>query len=79
MLKKFATGVGNAKKDAMLVGAVRAGYAGQDNNEADAFWLRQMGLYHLGAAEVPLTAYRTEAVQKVAWPIHLVDLADGAA
>lgn len=67
-LKKFATDKGNAPKDAVLVAAVRAGYEGDDNNEADAWWLRQMGLYHLGVPEVPITVYRTTAVNVVAWP-----------
>lgn len=68
VLKKFATGKGNAPKDAVLVAAVRAGFDGDDNNAADAWWLRQMGLYRLGCADVPATAYRDEAVAKVAWP-----------
>lgn len=67
-LKKFATGKGNANKDAMLVAAVRAGYQGNDNNEADAWWLRQMGLYHCREADVARTAYRDESVVKVTWP-----------
>ncbi len=71
-LKKFATGKGNDKKDAVLVAAVRAGYEGDDNNEADAWWLRQMGLYHLGVPEVPITVYRTAAVKAVVWPAPVV-------
>lgn len=67
-LKKFATNAGNAKKDAVLVAAVRAGYEGDDNNEADSWILRQMGLYHFGVPEIPITLYRTEAVNKVKWP-----------
>lgn len=70
-LKKFATDNGHANKDAMLAAAIRHGYQGDDNNEADAWWLRHMGLYHLGVPEVPITQYRTEAVRRVQWPALL--------
>lgn len=67
-LKKFATGKGNAKKDEILAAAVRAGAHVTGNDEADAWWLRQMGLMALaGEADVPRTEYRTEALAKVAW------------
>lgn len=67
--KKFATGSGVAKKPDMLDAARRAGYKGSnDDNCVDAYWLRQMGLYRLGCADVPATAYRDEAVNKVQWP-----------
>lgn len=65
---KFMTDNGNANKDQVLSAAVRSGFAGDDNNEADAWVLRQMALYHQGVPEVPITAYRTEVVNKVVWP-----------
>ena len=41
-LKKYATGKGNAKKPDMLAAArTKLGYAGSDDNEADALWLLQ--------------------------------------
>lgn len=69
VLKKFATGKGNVGKDAMLAAAVRAGFGGEDNNAADAWWLMQMGLlYVAGAAEIPTTTYRADAISRVEWP-----------
>jgi Holliday junction resolvasome RuvABC endonuclease subunit len=68
-LKKFATDRGNATKLAMGLAAQRAGYDGpEDDNAIDAWWLRQMGLYAFDVPKVPVTAYRTEAMAKVAWP-----------
>jgi hypothetical protein len=75
-LKKFATDKGNANKLAMGIAASKAGYVGpDDDNCIDAWWLRQMGLYALGFADVAderlvalHTAYRDEAVSKVTWP-----------
>lgn len=70
-LKKFATGKGNAPKDGMLSAAVRNGYDGSDNNGADAWWLRQMGV---GAYQIPpvgTPAYRLEAMERITWPALL--------
>lgn len=45
VLKRYATGKGNASKSEMLAEAVRRfGYQGADHNEADALWLRDLGL-----------------------------------
>ena len=69
VLKKFATGKGNAPKDAVLSAAIRAGYDGSDNNGADAWWLRQMGLYATGqVTEAASTAYRGAMIAKLDWP-----------
>jgi Holliday junction resolvasome RuvABC endonuclease subunit len=67
-LKKFATGKGNAGKDEVLAAAIRSfGFAGSNNNEADAYMLRQMGLAHYdGMANLSIA--RTEALSKVDWP-----------
>lgn len=67
-LKKFATNKGNAGKDEVLSAAVRAGFEGSTNDEADAFWLRQMGLYRFGDPTVSLTAYRADVIDKLVWP-----------
>ena len=66
-LKKFATDKGNAPKDAMLAAAIRRfGFEGSDNNEADAWLLRAMGLaYYDGGVTA---GYMTEALTKVEWP-----------
>lgn len=69
-LKKFATGKGNANKDAMIAAAIRRfGFAGSDNNEADAFLLWCMAEWRYGAA-VPfnLPIVQSEAAEKVSWP-----------
>lgn len=48
-LKKLATGKGNSNKYGVMSAAMRRlGYAGTDDNEADALWLRQAGLHLLG-------------------------------
>lgn len=38
-IKKFATGKGNANKEAMIAAATKLGYNPQDDNEADAIHL----------------------------------------
>ena len=38
-LKKYATGKGNASKDAMMEAATEKGWTYQDHNECDALWL----------------------------------------
>lgn len=82
-LKLFATGFGLAKKDAMIVAAVRElGYTGHDSNEADALWLRQMALAKYEPAPPPtfqleneprkgsksLASQRKKALLGVEWP-----------
>lgn len=69
-LKKFATGTGNAKKEKVLVEAVkRLGYDGSDNNESDALWLLAMARVHYGLEGAPaVPAKNLEALQKVKWP-----------
>lgn len=50
-LKLFATGHGGADKTAMILAAIRdAGglYTIADDNQADAYWLRQLGLAIVG-------------------------------
>lgn len=48
MLKSWAVGKGNAGKEEMLAAAIRGGYEGHDNNEADAWWLAHLG-WHVEA------------------------------
>lgn len=69
-LKKYATGKGNANKDAMRDAARdRFGMvAGVTSDECDAAWLRAMGLDHLGHPPVAMPAVNRAALAKVAWP-----------
>ena len=48
-IKKFATGKGNANKQAMVDSAIALGYAPQDDNEADA-----IHLYRLASEELKI-------------------------
>jgi Holliday junction resolvasome RuvABC endonuclease subunit len=65
-VKKYATGKGNANKDAMmLVTARRFPEFNGDNNAADALWMACMGMDHLGRK---VTSGISEALEKVTWP-----------
>jgi Holliday junction resolvasome RuvABC endonuclease subunit len=62
-LKKYATGNGRAGKDQMTNAAQkRLKYEGYDNNEADALWLRAIGLDLLGDPVVELPKANREAI-----------------
>jgi crossover junction endodeoxyribonuclease RuvC len=63
-LKKYATGKGNAGKDEVLSAAIRAGFAGSNNDEADAWWLRHMGLVRVGS--IAASAARTRLAEELA-------------
>jgi crossover junction endodeoxyribonuclease RuvC len=70
-LKTFATGKGNADKDAVLVAAVRTFPAVpvRDNNDADALWLAALGARAAGAPIDPwpvLPKDRARALAKLA-------------
>lgn len=72
-LKKFATGKGNADKTAMAMAAYkRAGVEFDDDNQCDAWWLRQAGLHALGAPEIDLPAAQVAALEKVDWPASVI-------
>lgn len=68
-LKKYACGRGNAKKDEVLVAAVRRlpEFDG-DHNQADAAWLRAMALDALGTPVIPMPQEHRVALEKVEWP-----------
>jgi len=69
VLKKYATGRGNAGKPEMAVALFkRAGLELGDDNQVDAWWLRAMGMDYLGAPLVDLPAAQRDAMSKVAWP-----------
>lgn len=69
-LKTLACGKGNADKTQMVVAARdRLGYTGTQPDEADALWLLEMGLQHLGhPAAAVLPQQHLRALDKVAWP-----------
>lgn len=68
-LKKYATGKGNATKADMRMALYqRAGLDLRDDNQADAWWLRMMGLDWLGHATVILPKAQRDALLKVDWP-----------
>lgn len=69
-LKQFATGKGNADKTAMVVAArERFGYEGTNNNEADAYLLRCMGLLAYDAVwPFKVLAHMREIVGMIQWP-----------
>jgi len=68
-LKRYATGKGNAPKVQMVTSArERLAYAGHDDNEADALWLRALGMDLLGAPLVDLPKTHRAALDKVALP-----------
>jgi Holliday junction resolvasome RuvABC endonuclease subunit len=69
-LKKFATGKGNAPKDAMIAEAIRRfGFPGSDNNEADAYLLWCLACHAYGAPVARVPVVQAEAAAKVAWPL----------
>ena len=66
-LKQFATGKGNAGKEEVMAAAIRQlGYAGHDNNQSDALWLREMALAQYDGRA--LTKVQKAALAKVEWP-----------
>lgn len=69
VLKKYATGRGNADKTAMAVAVQkRWGIELRDDNKVDAWWLGAMGREHLGLPFVDLPKTQREALTKVRWP-----------
>lgn len=68
-LKAFATGRGNANKTDMAVAALkRAGREFADDNQCDAWWLRQAALHWYGTPEFDLPAAQRARLDKIAWP-----------
>lgn len=71
VLKKYATGKGNATKPDLRVALLkRTGVDEPDDNRVDAEWLRLMGLDALGAPEVELPEAHRAVLRSVPWP-HL--------
>lgn len=69
VLKKYATGVGNADKHAMVAAAIRRlGYEGSSPDEADALWLACAGHQLLGRPVVDLPRTNVAALDGVTLP-----------
>lgn len=69
VLKKYATGKGNATKPDMRVALLqRTGVDRRDDNQVDAIWLAYMGLDHLGWPVVEMPKAHRDALAKVDWP-----------
>lgn len=67
-MKKFATNNGGAAKEAVLAAAVRMRSDIETTHEADAFFLRLMGLAHYMQGDVIAPAYRAAVLQRMDWP-----------
>lgn len=81
VLKKYATGKGNANKGAMVDATARrfpeVDTGSGDDNRCDALWLAAMGLDQLGRPLTLMPAAQRAALERVAWP-ELPDLAVSA-
>jgi Holliday junction resolvasome RuvABC endonuclease subunit len=69
LVKKYATARGNAPKEQVLIAAIHAGADVADNNQADAWWLRALGMHHAGSPVVPATKARDDVTGRVEWPM----------
>lgn len=71
-IKLYATGVGNADKDRMLMAAARnyPWFAG-GNDEADALWACAMAHDWAGEPISEMPARNREALDKIQWPVLL--------
>lgn len=69
-LKKYATGKGNAAKDAVLLATARRfpDVDLRDNNQADALWLAAMGARHLERPIDDVPQLNQAAMAAVRWP-----------
>lgn len=68
-LKKYATGNGNANKSDMRMALYkRTGLDLRDDNKVDAWWLRAMGMDHLGCPLVELPQAQRAMLDTVKWP-----------
>ncbi len=71
-LKKWATGNGSADKELMAAAALdQAGLRFRDDNQADAWWLREAGLDHYGMPmNIPQPTQERSTLLTVAdWPM----------
>lgn len=69
-LKTYATGKGNAPKEAVHQAANdRLGFRGANRDEADALWLWTAAMDHYGQPPTTLPATHRRALTKIPWPI----------
>ncbi len=67
-LKRYACGKGNAPKAEVYGAAIRRlGYQGSDHNQADALWLRALGLDGLGYPIVTVPQTHRAALKPIDW------------
>lgn len=68
-LKMFACDHGHAPKDAVLAAAIRDGSPAKNFDEADAWWLRLMGVYRYRRDLFQgLPQYRQKVLDRIVWP-----------
>lgn len=74
-VKQFACDNGAATKDEM-VAAARAEllYFGDSDDEADALWLRQMGLAAYGCAAITVEPHRERVLGTIDWPVRIAPI-----
>ena len=72
-LKRWATGDGRSDKNRMVATAVEAGAPVRNDDEADAWWLRDLGLCGLGYQQVTgpkqLQDARLDVLAAITWPV----------
>lgn len=74
-LKKYLLGKGGGagtdKSDMRMEHFNRTQTDNRDNNQVDAFWLRQMGLYACGHDHIRMPKVNRETVLKMDWPQYI--------
>lgn len=67
-LKRYATGKGNADKDAMIAAAASRGLQALTSDEADAFHLRRLGRAAYGLEDARQD-HELEIIASLTWPV----------
>lgn len=72
-VKKFATGKGTADKPDMRMELYkRTGVDQKDDNQVDAFWMREMVLNYFGLGSIDLPKSHLEGLTKIQWTEEFV-------
>lgn len=72
-VKKFATGKGTADKPDMRMELYkRTGVDQKDDNQVDAFWMREMVLNYFGLGSIDLPKANLEGLTKIQWTEEFV-------
>jgi crossover junction endodeoxyribonuclease RuvC len=81
VVKKWATGRGNADKASVAVGVARLWdqFECESDNEADALALASMGSQRMRMGVVPVRSHHEAALLKVEWPPFITDRDEMAA